>query len=98
MSDVVKVLKEIAFEMNAEDIARAFSDLDDDAQAQFFVHVARNFKDFPGGYTQTLYIGHHLRDCKCSTEEAREWVKDLANCMTGPPRPHPLAKPEGDDK
>lgn len=63
-------------------LARLFSEMDDDRQAQFFVHVAQCFDEYPGGRiageTQRCFIGNHLRDCECSTEAAREWVRSLA--------------------
>jgi hypothetical protein len=68
--------------MTVDDLAAAFCELDDDAQARFFVEVARLFAEWPhGGRTQVLAIGGHLTTCQCSTEEARDFVRGLADVI-----------------
>jgi hypothetical protein len=72
-----------------EALAEEFCKLDDDAQAQFFVHVARiaetwsNTSRFgsAAAYWQASAIGRHLATCECSTEEAREFVRTVAAAM-----------------
>jgi hypothetical protein len=57
-----------------------FSDLDDDAQARFFVAAAEAAKAWGPGWTEQFYAaGTHLRTCKCATEDARELVREIAN-------------------
>ena len=72
--------------LTLEQLAGLFVELDDDSQAKFFVEVARLMQ----GWTphernmQAHYIGRHLRDCACSTEEARELVAGIAESMADP--------------
>jgi len=71
-----------------ESLAEQFCELDDDAQAQFFVHVARIAATWPptqfaadaAGW-QAGEIGKHLKTCSCSTEEARDFVRNIAAAM-----------------
>ena len=61
-------------------MAEIFANMDDDKQAQFFVYAAEVFAGW-GHYkaeVQAMYIGGHLRNCKCSTEAAREFVRSIA--------------------
>lgn len=59
--------------------AEWFCDLSDDEQCKFFVEVARIMDGWPGGGdSQLYYIGGHLKNCKCSTPEAREMIRALA--------------------
>lgn len=60
-------------------LAEAFCDMDDEAQAQFFIEAARIAAGWErgsgfGAWWQWDKIGGHLRDCKCATPEAREMV------------------------
>jgi hypothetical protein len=93
VSAFAKLQKPMELVLSTEEIAKAFCDLDDDAQAQFFVHVAADMAKWGGGKgaMQIFYIGKHLQECECSTEEARDWVKDLAECAR-----RPTETPEGD--
>jgi hypothetical protein len=68
-----------------EGLAEEFCRLDDDAQARFFVHVARIASTWPrnqyganAAEWQASAIGRHLKNCSCSTEEARDFVRDIA--------------------
>lgn len=66
-------------------IAHTFASMDDDMQAKFFVEVARLLNEIPDrplAYAnQAYYIGKHLRDCTCSTEEARQFVEGISEAM-----------------
>lgn len=75
--------REVIIRATTEEIAQAFCDLDDDAMCKFFVEVARRFSEWgPGkGDMQLWYVGGHMRTCECSTEQAREWVRELARCL-----------------
>lgn len=66
-------------------LAESFCDMDDDQQAKFFVEVARIMNAWGGAklYTQAYYIGRHLRTCACSTDDARELVRLIADATTG---------------
>jgi hypothetical protein len=61
-------------------LARVFASMNDDEQAQFFVEVAKIMATWTPGAAemQIHYIGSHLRNCKCSTEEARELIRGIA--------------------
>lgn len=65
--------------LDIETLADAFAEMTDDDQAQFFVAVAARFAKFQNGATQGWFIGGHLRNCECSTEEARELIRDIAD-------------------
>lgn len=62
-------------------VAEAFCDLNDEDQAQVFVEIAKIASAWPGGVTGTQFfmVGRHLRDCECSTEEARDVVREIAS-------------------
>lgn len=55
--------------LTIEQLAGLFADLDDDSQAKFFVEAAR------------LLGSQHVRDCACSTEEAREFLTAIVEAM-----------------
>jgi hypothetical protein len=61
--------------------AEAFCEWDDEKQAQFFIEVARIMQTWGYGKheTQGFYIGGHLKTCACSTEEARDFVRSIAD-------------------
>lgn len=60
-------------------LAEAFCDLDDELQAQFFIEVARIASTWaPGNFMQWHSVGRHLRDCPCSTLEAVDLVREIA--------------------
>ena len=73
--------------LTVEQLAGLFSELDDDAQAKFFVEVARIMQSWTPYERdmQAAYIGRHLRDCECSTESARELVAEIARAMQPTP-------------
>jgi hypothetical protein len=67
-------------------LAEAFAQLDDEAQAQFFIEVARlaeSWRTPLGPGYQWYSVGKHLRDCSCATEEARDLVREIASGLEG---------------
>ena len=64
-------------------IAELFCDLDDEKQAQFFIECGEIMKTWKGGGRplQACLIGSHLRTCACSTFEARELVREIAEAI-----------------
>ncbi len=66
-------------------IAKIFAAMSDDDQAQFFIEVARIAKEWPtqlgGPSYQWWLIGSHLRNCSCSTNEAREMIREIAQAV-----------------
>ena len=77
----VKFTTTVEANLTIEQLAGLFADLDDDSQAKFFVEAARLFGSQHVRDTQAFYIGRHLRDCGCSTEEARDFVRGIAESM-----------------
>ena len=80
----IKLTRAMDIYLSAADIAEVFCELDDDAQAQFFVHVARIMGAWPepGAATmQPYFIGKHLATCECGTEGARQFIRDVAEAM-----------------
>lgn len=73
------------------ELATAFCELDDEAQAQFFIEAARIAEtwreDVKAGTSygpgwQWYSIGRHLKTCSCSTEEAREMVREISRAAS----------------
>lgn len=80
----MKVVWEQSVTIDLEKLAEIFANLDDDAQAQFFVHVAKIMMGWDGlapMLSQAQFIGAHLRNCKCSTNEARELIINIAHAI-----------------
>lgn len=63
-------------------LAEIFANMDDDKQARFFVAVAgimEKWERSGAAESQAYYIGGHLRNCECSTEEARQFIRNIAH-------------------
>jgi len=76
------IQKSIELTLDIDEAADWFAHLDDDQQTQFIVKVAEIFDGFKGGMDGQLYhIGGHLRNCKCSTDKARNFVESLHHYM-----------------
>ncbi len=65
-------------------VARWFANLSDDVQALFFVAVCEEAKKWPrdrginfGPSHQWWLIGSHLRNCECSSEDARNMICEM---------------------
>lgn len=61
-------------------LAAIWCELDDDAQAQFFIeaaHLAAKWGPLARD-TQARAIGAHLRTCTCSNDETRRFVMTIA--------------------
>lgn len=73
------VTTETQFELSIETAAQWFCELDDDHQAKFFVEVAKIMETWGPGKLewQAHSIGSHLKNCECSTDEARQIVREL---------------------
>lgn len=79
----MKVVWQSEVSIDLEKLAEIFANLDDDSQAQFFVYVAKQMRTWPsndsgGMESQAQFIGGHLRNCSCSTEDARQFVLNIA--------------------
>lgn len=70
----IKVTTEI--ELDIKTAAKWFAGLDDDEMCKFLVAVAAESKAYPSDPdNQWYYLGGHLKNCECSTEDAREMVR-----------------------
>ena len=87
MSDMVNPLAMLEAHLNwlktPAGVASMFCEMDDDAQAQFFVHVANIMNRWGNDKAcmQIYAIGKHMRTCTCVTDDAREWLRDLVSEM-----------------
>lgn len=73
--------REVTISLSPADLAEAFTELDDDAQAKFFVEVARIIHTWPdliARHLQVGAIGNHLRTCSCGSFAARDLIRELA--------------------
>ena len=70
-------------DLDIKTAAKWFSGLDDEQQADFIIQVAEEAKQWTGGMGHWTYqfwlVGRHLRDCSCSTYEARDLVEQIAD-------------------
>ena len=65
-------------DVTPEMLAEIFCHMDDDAQCKFFVKVGEIAAASPFNFDQQWhYLGGHLRNCECSTEPARAFIRGL---------------------
>jgi len=79
---------EIQLDLTPVQLAQAFCDLSDEEQAQFFIEAARIARETwqgPATFLQWREVGKHLAACACSTDDARELVRDIAEGMDAAP-------------
>lgn len=63
-------------ELDIQVAAKWFAGLDDDEMCKFLVEVAKEAARWSSPPdNQWYYLGGHLRNCKCSTPEAREMIE-----------------------
>lgn len=75
----------------ARELAEAFCELDDEAQAQFFIEcaaIASTWCSTPtsmnlGADWQWYLVGKHLATCACSNDDARDMVREIARAARG---------------
>ncbi|MFZ2648626.1 MAG: hypothetical protein WA210_00845 [Burkholderiaceae bacterium] len=85
---MTQVMIETRITLDVQTAAKWFAQLDDDEMCDFLVRVALEAKAYPGDPDQQwYYLGGHLRNCDCSTEDAREmlrrWVHWMENSNHG---------------
>jgi hypothetical protein len=70
-------------DISVELLAKLFAELDDDAQCKFFVEAAKHGEQWGEFKAEQQWqrVGGHLRNCKCSTEAARELIRSIAYAM-----------------
>lgn len=75
----LKTTQVIEVDITPELLGQLFADMDDDAQCRFFVAAAEVASKWRGDWTSQFYaVGGHLRNCSCSSEEARDLVRTIA--------------------
>ncbi len=87
MTPDVEIEVKTKIKLSVELAAQWFAALDDDSQAKFFVAVcaeARKWERAPGVLSfgpsyQWYLIGSHLRNCECSSDDARDMVREMFN-------------------
>jgi hypothetical protein len=68
-------------EISIELLAQVFCGLSDDEMCRFFVEVAKEASKVPTFDNQWYFLGGHLRNCECSTPEAREMIDSIHHHM-----------------
>lgn len=89
ITDAVEAMRdEIAITSDGTDaevraLAARFCRLNDDAQARFFVEAARLMDGWGPAKAsmQAHYIGRHLKECACSTSDARNLIESIAEAI-----------------
>jgi hypothetical protein len=81
VSATLMQMVEVALE--PADLAKAFIEMNDEEQVDFFVEVARLMADWPAHARemQKHYIARHLATCECATDSAREMLCDIVDTM-----------------
>ena len=69
-------------DLSIDTAAEWFCGLDDDQMCKFLVAVAARAEHFQGSAdNQWYYLGGHLRNCGCSTDRARDMIRQWAHWM-----------------
>lgn len=76
----IKATVTTEIELSIDAAADWFCGLDDDQQAKFFVACAEKAKRFERPQDFQWYaVGGHLANCECSTSDAREMIRTIAD-------------------
>jgi hypothetical protein len=76
---------QVELRLTPAQLAEIFCDWGDEDMAQFFIECAKIASMWDaGGFLQWRLTGGHLRDCACSTDDARELVREIAAGMEQP--------------
>jgi len=74
----VKKTETLTIGLDMATVAAWFSELTDEQQADFFIEVAERTEGWAvRPESQWLRVGGHLRNCECSTDSARELIRNL---------------------
>jgi TorA maturation chaperone TorD len=75
----LKTTQVVEVDITPELLGQLFADMDDDAQCKFFVAAAEVASKWEANWEGQFYaVGGHLRNCSCSTEDARDLVRSIA--------------------
>lgn len=81
----VEIKVETKITLDVATVANAFCEMSDEQQAQFFIEAAKLATAWNDGRGATgmqwWYVGRHLRNCACATEEARDMVREIVQSM-----------------
>jgi hypothetical protein len=78
----MKIEMKSTVDITPELLAAVFCGMDDDQQCKFFVEVGRIAAESESNFDQQwYYLGGHLRNCECSTEHARRFIRGLYDAM-----------------
>jgi hypothetical protein len=70
---------EVEVPVDPKGLAEMFCGMDDEKQAQFFIEAAAIASKWEHGSGMQWYlVGRHLKNCGCSTIEARDMVQEIA--------------------
>lgn len=74
---------EVEIKLTPLRLAEAFCEMNDEDQAQFFIEAARVCRTWAAGGPgmQWWMVGKHLATYACSTEEARDLIRDVVAGM-----------------
>lgn len=81
-----KITRTVEVELTPIDLATAFCEMGDEEQAQFFIEcavISRRWESPIARAMQFYEVGKHLRSCACSTEDARDMIRDIEIGMSG---------------
>jgi hypothetical protein len=66
-------------DITPELLGKIFCDMSDEQQCAFFVEIGRIAEASESNFGQQWYfLAGHLRNCECSTDAARTFIKNLA--------------------
>lgn len=80
---------ELNRKLTPTEIAEAFCELNDEEQADVFIHAAKIASGWGGPFGddwQWMKVGQHLQSCTCSTDGARSMIQELFYGLTKPTR------------
>ncbi len=78
----MKIQMEMEVDLTPEQLGELWANLNDDAQARFFVSAAKIIDSWENPIINQMHaVGRHLVDCTCSTEGAREIILNIVDGM-----------------
>lgn len=79
---IIEYKTSVKVEVTIEKLAELFANLDDDSQCKFFVEVAKYASIWEHHQSdQWFRVGSHLKNCSCSTNEARDMIELIYHGM-----------------
>lgn len=76
----VEIETKTTITLDIETAAKWFCGLSDDEQCRFFVSVTDEASKWDRGQDyQWWLVGSHIRNCECSSDAAREMIREMHN-------------------